>query len=159
MPECWVVDASPLIVLSRIGRLDFLENLASSFIPDAVIGEVGAGLNRDPAAATILQWARERILPNLSLPITVAAWGLGAGESQVITHCLGKAHTAVLDDQAGRACARAHGVPLIGTLGVILLARQRGCIAQARPWVMQAQAAGLFLNPALIIAALASIGE
>jgi len=48
---------------------------------------------------------------------------------------------------------------VIGTLGVILLAQQRGLIGQARPWVMQAQAAGLFLDPALIAKVLASIGE
>ncbi|KAB2922196.1 MAG: DUF3368 domain-containing protein [Candidatus Contendobacter sp.] len=72
---------------------------------------------------------------------------------------MGNARTAVLDDQAGRACARAQGVSVIGTLGVILLAQQRGLIGQARPWVMQAQAAGLFLEPALIAKVLASIGE
>lgn len=160
MPECWTVNASPLIILSRIGRLDFLENLVPIIlIPEAVIAEVGAGLNRDPTAATTLQWAKPRIVPNLALPTTVVAWGLGAGESQVIAHCLGNGRTAILDDQAGRGCARAHGVPLIGTLGVILLAQQHGLIAQARPWVAQAQAAGLFLEPALITKALASIGE
>ena len=160
MPEPWAVNASPLIILSRISRLDFLESLAVTvLIPQAVIAEVGAGLNRDPTAATTLQWARGRIVPNLPLPVTVAAWGLGAGESQVIAHCLGNARTAVLDDQAGRACARAQGVSVIGTLGVILLAQQRGLIGQARPWVMQAQVAGLFLDPALIAKVLASIGE
>lgn len=87
----------------------------------------------------------------------VAAWGLGAGESRVIAHCLGNARTGVLDDQAGRACARAHGVSLVGTLGVILLAQRQGLIAQARPWVMQVQAAGLFLEVALVAKALASL--
>jgi len=88
VPEPWVVNASPLIILSRISRLDFLESLAPTvLIPQTVIAEVGAGLNRDPTAATTLQWAKGRIVPNLPLPITVAAWGLGAGESQVIAHC------------------------------------------------------------------------
>ena len=160
MPESWVVNASPLIILSRIQRLDFLEKLAPTLlIPDAVITEVGAGLNRDLTAAVTLQWAKQRIVPNLTLPATVAAWGLGAGESQVIAHCLGNTHTAVLDDRAGRACTRAHGVWLVGTLGILLLAQRRGLIAQARPWIMQAQAAGLFLEPTLIAEALASIGE
>ncbi len=160
MPEVWVVNASPLIILSRINRLDFLESLASTLlIPEAVIAEVSAGLSHDPTAAATVQWAKARIVPNQPLPSTVAAWGLGAGESQVIAHCLVNAHKAVLDDQAGRACARAHGVSLVGTLGVILRAQQQGRIVQARPWVMQAQAAGLFLDPALITKALISIGE
>jgi predicted nucleic acid-binding protein len=155
-----VINASPLIILSRIGRLDFLENLAPTvFIPDAVIVEVGAGLLHDPTATTTLQWARNRTVPNLPLPATVMACGLGAGESQVIAHCLKNARTAVLDDQAGRACARSQGITLIGTLGVILLAQQQGLIAHARPWVVQAQAAGLYLEPGLITQALAGIGE
>lgn len=160
MSDVWVVNASPLIILSRINRLDFLDSLApTALIPAAVIAEVSAGLHRDPSAATTQQWAKGRIVPNLPLPTTVAAWGLGAGESQVIAHCLGNSHIGVLDDQAGRACARAHGVPLVGTLGVILLAQQQGLIKQAHPWIMQAQAAGLFLSPGLVTKVLASIGE
>jgi hypothetical protein len=55
VPECWTVNASPLIILSRIGRLDFLENLADTvLIPDAVIAEVGAGLNRDPSPSLVI---------------------------------------------------------------------------------------------------------
>jgi predicted nucleic acid-binding protein len=66
---------------------------------------------------------------------------------------------AVLDDRAARACARAHGVRMIGTLGVILLARKNGLIARARPWVDRAQSAGLFLDPALVSQVLSTIGE
>jgi predicted nucleic acid-binding protein len=69
--DAWVVNASPLIILSRIGRLDFLEHLAPALtIPDAVILEVGAGLNHDPSATTTLQWAKERTVPNKPLPTT-----------------------------------------------------------------------------------------
>ena len=74
MPDAWVVNASSLIILSRINRLDFLENLApTALIPAAVIAEVSAGLHRDPSAATTQQWAKGRTVPNLPLPTTVAA--------------------------------------------------------------------------------------
>lgn len=67
MPESWVVNASPLIILSRISRLDFLENLAATvLIPQAVIAEVSVGLNRDPTAALTLHGSRRgscRIYP------------------------------------------------------------------------------------------------
>ena len=86
---------------------------------------------------------------------------LGIGRRRIASHrsLPGELSPAVLDDQAGRACARAHGVSLVGTLGVILLAQQQGLIERARPWVMQAQAAGLFLSPTLVAKVLASIGE
>ena len=52
MSEAWVVDASPLILFSRIGRLDLIERLASRIlIPNAVIEETRAGQGKDPTAA------------------------------------------------------------------------------------------------------------
>ena len=44
MSEAWVVHASPLILFSRIARLDLIERLAPAIlIPNAVIEEVRAG--------------------------------------------------------------------------------------------------------------------
>ena len=41
MTEAWVANASPLILLGRIGRLDLMEGLAPGIIvPDAVIAEI-----------------------------------------------------------------------------------------------------------------------
>jgi predicted nucleic acid-binding protein len=51
-----VVNASPLILFSRIGRLDLIERLTSVIlIPSAVIEEVRAGQTKDPSAAVALQ--------------------------------------------------------------------------------------------------------
>jgi len=90
-------------------------------IPQAVIAEASTGLNRDPTAALTLQWATQRIVPNLPLPLTVAAWGLGAGKSSLAAWEM----PAPRFSTTGRA-ARARGVSVIGTLGVILLAQQKG---------------------------------
>ena len=81
MSSFWVINASPLIVLSRIGQLDLLERLsAKAGVPDAVIGEVQAGLANDPSAAITMQWASQRRLANLPVPESVAIWELGIGE-------------------------------------------------------------------------------
>lgn len=43
--EAWVVDASPLILFSRIKRLDLIEQLAPTVeVPETVIQEVLSGL-------------------------------------------------------------------------------------------------------------------
>ena len=58
MSEAWVVNASPLILFSRIDRLDLIERLAPAIlIPNAVIEEVRAGQQKDRTAATALEWA------------------------------------------------------------------------------------------------------
>ena len=156
----WVINASPLILLGKIRRLDFLESLAPELaVPQSVIGEVEAGATSDAGAYAALSWVRAHAVPDLVLPISVANWDLGAGESQVIANCLAVPSVAVLDDGEARACAQSQALPLIGTLGIILRARKTGLIPVARPLVEQIAEAGSFLSRALIESALAQVGE
>ena len=59
----------------------------------------------------------------------------------------------------GRRAASAHGIALIGTLGVVLRAKQRGLISELRPLVYQLRAMGLYANEPLIQQVLAAAGE
>jgi hypothetical protein len=64
--EAWVIDASPLILFSRIGRLDLIGRIAPAIlIPDAVIEEIRAGQAKDRTAT---EDGIERVAP------LVAAW-------------------------------------------------------------------------------------
>ncbi len=59
MNEAWVVNASPLILFSRIGRLDLIERLAPRIlIPNAGIDEVRDGRGKDPTLLDKRQDAR-----------------------------------------------------------------------------------------------------
>ena len=52
MAERWVVNASPLIVLSKINQHQFLEQLADELVlPEAALIEINAGPKEDPASA------------------------------------------------------------------------------------------------------------
>ena len=158
--ERWVVNASPLILLGKLRRLDIVESLASSVaVPDSVLREVSAGPGKDETGSTTLEWASARQVADVPLPISIANWDLGPGESQVIAHCLAGAQVPVLDDREARACARAHSLPLIGTLGIILRAKKLGLIPAARPLADQIRAAGSFLDGKLVEQALALVGE
>jgi len=158
--DAWIVNASPSIILGRIGRLELLDALSSKVgVPAAVIDEVRAGLADDPGAAATLAWAGQYRLDDQPVPGAIGMWGLGAGESQVLSHCLGGSGLAILDDLAARRCAKAHQIPIMGTLGVILSAKRAGLIPLARPLVVQAIAAGLYLDARLVAGSLAAIGE
>jgi predicted nucleic acid-binding protein len=158
--EAWVVDASPLILFSRIARLDLIERLAASIlIPNAVIEEVRAGQHKDQTAATALEWASRYRVENIAIVPSIEHWDLGLGEAQVIGHCVGESRWAVLDDRAARRCAVAHNVPVIGTLGVILRSKNNRRIESARPLVKELIAAGMFLDDEFVDLALASVGE
>jgi predicted nucleic acid-binding protein len=156
----WVVNASPLIVLGKIGRLDLLESFTASIVvPGSVIREIAVGSDDDPDTETTLAWATARTVADIPLPSAVAHWDLGAGESQVLARCLADGGVAVLDDGEARACAQSLGLPLIGTLGVILRARKSGVIPAARPLVNRMLATGSRLSPGLVEAALRQVGE
>lgn len=156
----WVVNASPLILLGKIGHLALLESLAPSLaVPQSVLREIGAGGEADTSTGATVSWAKARCIPDIVLTASVANWDLGAGESQVITQCLVEQSVAVLDDGEARACAQSHGVPLIGTLGIILRARKQNLIPAARPLIDQLLAAGSRLDRDLIVQALKQVGE
>lgn len=156
----WISNASPLILLGKIGCLDLLASLAPSLaVPQSVIREIEGGLEDDASVATVITWAKARAVDDMSVPASVASWDLGAGESQVLSYCLATPSVAVLDDGKARACAQTHGIALIGTLSVILRARRLGLIAAARPLVDQLLIAGSYLDRDLVRAALAQVGE
>ena len=94
-----------------------------------------------------------RVVP---LPIEVDRL---TGEAQVIAHCVDAPRWAVLDDLAARRCAAAHDVRVIGTLGVVLRAKNRGQVESARPLVKKLVAAGMFIGDEFVEAVLASVGE
>jgi predicted nucleic acid-binding protein len=145
--ETWVVNASPIISLGWIGRLDLLEADATRLLlPEAVVMEVCAGPPLDHARLAVERgWGPNRIAVR---PTTdVIEWGLGAGESAVIALARQERATAILDDAEARSCARTFGVPVMGTLGVILRAKVTGRIASAGAVVTALRAAGFWLDP------------
>ena len=157
--NAWVVNASPLILLGKLGRTDLLEGLAQQvWVPDAVYAEVAAGRD-DAGAEDTLDWAQTRRVRDVVLPTSSLGWDLGAGESQVLAHCLAGGYLAVLDDGEARAAAKVHSIPLIGTLGVIVRARQAGLISEARPLVERLLESGSYLADDLVRQALAKVGE
>ena len=89
----------------------------------------------------------------------MAVWQVGTGESQVLGWALrGPGKVAILDDRAARRCATLLGIPVIGTVGVVALAKRRGLVSAAAPIFTALEEAGLFLSKALIREVLADLG-
>ena len=146
-----VCNTSPLLVLAKIQRLDLLTQLyARLVIPEAVLDEIGA--KADDAAAQIQALvATPRVTVQRATPQTRAGLpvDLGAGEREAIALALETAaDLVVLDDQAGRRLARARGLQVTGTVGVLVEARARGLLPALRPELDRLRAAGLWLAEA-----------
>lgn len=157
MTDRWALNASPMICLARAGYHHLLTELPEQVVvPEAVVAEVNAGPQGDPAQG-ILSGGLFTIVAVEALP-SILAWDLGAGETAVLSYVL--AHPgwqAVLDDRAARKCARALGITVKGTLSVVLTARKQGIISSAAEVLRALQAAGLWLEDDLIRQALQDI--
>jgi predicted nucleic acid-binding protein len=88
----------------------------------------------------------------------VAEWGLGRGESAVIALAMELGATAILDDRSARRCATALRLPVIGTFGVIVRAKQHGVIATAQPVIRSVVDAGLYYDDEALRTLLSRIG-
>jgi len=86
---------------------------------------------------------------------------LGPGERSVLTWAVsaGTEALCVLDDAAARAEARRLGLAVTGTLGLVMRAKLDGRLDAAAPLLEGAVAAGLYLDDAVLAAALSGIGE
>jgi predicted nucleic acid-binding protein len=155
-----VVNASPLIVLMRSGQAELLPQLFREIvIPEVVWQEVVAGGHLDQAALGLqaAPWAKPT---PVGLSPRVTAWNLGAGESAVLTFALeNPRYRAVLDDRAARRCASTLGIAILGTGGVLVLAKRRSLLRSVKEGLDQLQQAGLWLSPEIINLLMKEAGE
>jgi len=158
--DVWVTNASPVITLAKAGYLELLTQLPTDLLlPEQVALEILAGPVEDPARQAVEGGWGRRIAPAM-VPADLVEWGLDAGETAALALALERRPcTVLLDDRAARTCARTCGLPLIGTLGVVLRARKRGMVADAAEVVRALRKAGLHLDDRTIRLALGQVGE
>nr|VFJ62837.1 MAG: protein of unknown function (DUF3368) [Candidatus Kentron sp. DK] len=108
------------------------------------------GPHDDPAAQNLAgaRWARRQ---KTQINPELLAWNLGAGETSVLSFALANPqYSAILDDRAARRCARTLEVPILGTAGILVLAKRRGLIDSVEAGLHRLQTAGLWLSGDLI---------
>ena len=131
-----VSDASPLINLARIDKLDLLPRLYGELhFPEAVWQEVviqGAG---QPGAQEIQEasWIKRHAVANRPL-VQALEQELDAGEAEAIALALElQAELLLMDERLGREVARHLGLRYIGLIGVLLEAKRKGLISALKP--------------------------
>lgn len=160
MAEAAVIDASPLILLSRSRYLGLLEAFAQPvWVPQPVVDEILRRGDEDITAQAIEQTDWLVTQPVADTPTAILEWRLGAGESATLALALTHGLEAIIDDLAGRKCAASLAVPVRGTLGIVLAAKQRGLIPKARPVIEDMMTAGLYLSRKVLDQALQRVGE
>jgi predicted nucleic acid-binding protein len=158
----WIADASPLIFLAKLDRLDLLRRSATEvLLPPAVLEEVRR--LPDKASTRVEEafgsWLRMETAQDRSA-VEVLELDLGPGEAEAIVLAREtRAERIVLDDQDARRFARRLGLVPVGTLGILLAARLRGEIQEIRGEIDRLRAEGFRASPALLEAVLREAGE
>jgi predicted nucleic acid-binding protein len=129
-----VSDASPVIALAVCDKLDLLDNMFDkTYIPQAVFNEII--VPNKPEAETIVAWAKGRVFPVKSA-VAAAAFlqNLDPGESEALS-LYGEiaADFLLIDEKKGRSIAARNGARTVGTIGILLSAKQRGILAEVKP--------------------------
>jgi predicted nucleic acid-binding protein len=95
---------------------------------------------REPAVQAVADadWLEVLNVPP-PIPEAIRAWDLGAGESAVLAWARRNAGAlTVMDDLQGRRCAASLGVPVMGTLAIVLAAKRLGRLGSIRGVLAQA---------------------
>lgn len=145
MGEALVIcDSSVLIVYARSGQLRLLQDLFQALeIPAAVEEECVLRGGSRPGAPALRQaiddgWIRVSRTPRASAGLTKRFPNLGRGEAAAIALARARSADAVLmDDSLARHVAKIEGLRVVGSLGVLALAHERG-VLKSRESVEQA---------------------
>jgi len=129
-----VSDTSPIIALASCDKLDLLDRLFDQVcIPKAVFDELT--VPNKLKVNEITEWAKSKITPaQNTVAITALSLNLDPGESEAISLYLEtNADYLLIDEKRGRTIAARNGIRIIGTMGVLLWAKQKGGLATVKP--------------------------
>ncbi len=157
-----VSNATPLIGLAKINHLDLLQDLFGAIIiPQAVYNEVVTHAPNRPGAAEIRQatWIQTQAPTDpTKVAYPRAALDPGEAEALVLAEELA-ADWLLLDEPKARLAARLVGLKFVGTVGLLLLAKQTGKIAAVRPLLDELKVQKFHLSDKVYQAALNQAGE
>ncbi len=157
-----ISDTSPILNLSRIGRLELLARLYEQvLIPPAVYRELARSDMGDPLIESaspswlVVEAAQDRVR------IAELSEELDPGEAEAIALALEKqADLILVDERLGRRVALALGLRVTGLLGVLAEAKRAGLIERVKPVIEDLrERAGFWISAELVAQVLTDLDE
>lgn len=144
-----ISDSACLIGLSNSGQLEMLQKVYPRvLIPPAVVAEFG----EIPPWITVQK-------PQNELAVKLAKLEMDPGEAEAAVLGLEMNLMVVLDDKLARKIACRMGVKVIGTVGVLLKAKDMGHISALKPALVALRKAGFYISDRLLDDAVHLAGE
>lgn len=154
-----VADTSALLALAVCDSLSLLDAIFQEIrVPPAVFRE--CTVSGKPEAERLQHYLHNKVAEVDLTAYVIAAAGLGCGELEAMAlYKRLHADRLLLDDNRARKIARFNAIEVIGSIGVLLLAKDCGLIPAVRPRLDAVHAAGIYLSEQLAIEALRLAGE
>jgi predicted nucleic acid-binding protein len=157
-----VVNTTPLIALSHIGQLDILKKMYGEIlIPNAVYNELSA----KPDSICKIEvdnskdWIRVEEIKN-QMAKSMYKTQLHEGEVEVmILSQEVNADLVIIDDANAKKHAKYLKLPVTGTLGVLIKAKQNGYIDKLKPMLQMMIENGIYISQDLVKLCLKQVGE
>ena len=149
-----VADSGPLIALGRIEFFPLLTQLLGKIIiPEMVAKECTSNSSR-PGAKAIQNAIEQKIISVYINPeddqFQKLSLLLGQGEAAAIALACILNTRLLIDEKLARSAAARLNLKVIGTAGVLLLAKKKGLIPAVLPLVQQLKHSGYYLADSLM---------
>lgn len=157
-----VADTGPLVILSKIDHLHVLTQRYQTIrIPESVLREattLGYRLDSQRLAAFVAQHVQ--VITDIQQDdANHLDFGLDMGETQAILLAKQAQCPILMDEKRGRAVAKREQVSVVGTVGLLLAAKQEGLILAIGPLLEQMLAHDYRLAAELVNRAKQMAGE
>lgn len=153
-PTTVVTDTSPLIALAVMDLLPVLRMIFNTaMVPSAVVRECLNDLSK-PMADNIGEALKNRLLVEQAVTnrdyCELLTEILGSGEAETIALAKEKNALALVDESASRKVAARENINFIGSLSVLIRAKQENLIPMATPLLNRLVEHGYHLDKSLI---------
>ena len=160
MNKLIIADAGPLIAFARLHQIGLLPQIFGRVLVTDIVFRECAGRSDFPESALVHEAITRKQLELCTAPdFSAFAQKIDAGEASAIAVAIDFGCGVLMDDKAGRRMATNAGVPVIGTVGVLVLAKRKRLVPLAKPLLENLAASGYFLSAEIIAAALIASGE
>ncbi|MFP4103585.1 DUF3368 domain-containing protein [Coleofasciculus sp.] len=147
-----VCDTTPLSELAKVGQLTLLQGVFGQVIvPQEVYNEVTTGNHPAVVVVQAATWIEVRSVQDNSQVVALqerAKIHRGEAAAIILAEELG-AQQVLIDDLRARRVAKARLLPVTGTIGTLLLAKEQGLITQVKPILDDLIAVGKRISPQL----------
>lgn len=146
-----ISDTTILIALDKIDSLNLLEQLYESII---ITPEV-----KDEFGEPLPNWIKTEEVSDKS-KVKLLGLELDLGESSAIALALENQNSLlIIDEKKGRKIAKAMGIDVTGTLGILVKAKNKGIIEKVSPVLDKLEASNFRISPTLRALIIKQVGE